>query len=665
MPNRPPRPDSTPEAATPRPFRLLRYFSVAGGVLLLLAALPLAWLYHRSEVAEQTHLAGLRNQMLATTYANALLPEFGGYLLSADLSAEERRADPRRTALGARIAQLARGGAVTKIKVYNLAGRALYSSAADEIGDDASGNPGFLEARAGRQVNELVRRGQRSSTEDEIATRDQVSSYLPVRPPAGPVVAVFELYSDVTDNLAAIEDVTGRVLVTLLGVLFTLYLFLLSIVARADRVIRRQVRALEDSATRLRGQTFELELEVEERSAIEAALRASEQSAAAANRAKSEFLSSMSHELRTPMNAILGFAQLLQTEPQTPLSEHQQRFVGQILKAGAHLLELIDQVLDLARIEAGKLTLSLEPVRLAALLDEVLPLVQHLATGKGIATLEVEVGPTVVLADYGRLKQLLLNLLSNAIKYNRPGGQIGVRADAGASGRTRIAVTDTGPGIAPERQAELFQPFARLGAEDSGIEGTGIGLALSRRLAEAMDGSIGVTSTVGVGSTFWIELPAAAAPDTASTPDLGAAPRQPAAGAPGTAPPLRTILYVEDNPANVLLMEELVKRLPATRLITAHTAELGLALAARERPDLVLLDINLPGVDGFDALARLQADPATARLPVMALTAKAMPNAIERGLAAGFRAWHTKPIRIDALTRSIEEALEEAIHDRL
>ena len=651
-------------STAPRAFHLQRYFSVASGILMLVVALPLAWVYRDSEVREHTALAGVRNEMLAVTYANALWSEFGAFLLDPTLDAEQRRKHPRTLALDARIKELARGANVFKIEVYNPQGRSVYSSDLDEIGEDKRNNSGFQDAMRGRQVNELTPRGGLSETEGRIAQRDLVSSYIPVRAPGSKEVsAVFELYSDVTDTMNRISAVTWNLLASLIGVFLVLYLCLLSIVARADRVLKGQYHALKENEARLQAKTTELEREIEERREIERALRQSEEHAAAANRAKSDFLSSMSHELRTPMNAILGFTQLLRTEPGAALTATQERFVTQILKSGGHLLELIDQVLDLARIQAGKLALSLEAVRLASLLEEVLPMVEHLAKERNIGAPRVDVDDLHVQADHVRLKQLLLNLLSNAVKYNRQGGSITIRAGV-AGHAVRLAVSDTGMGIPEARLPELFQPFSRLDAA-GGIEGTGIGLAFCKYLVEAMGGSIGVESTVGVGSTFWITLPLVPAPTGQAAPFALAAS---APTAPGTAPasapaartpPQRTVLYIEDNPANVNLMEALVQRLEGVRLVTAHNAEFGLAVAVRDQPALIIMDINLPGMNGYAALTRLQADPATSAIPVIALTANAMPHAVERGLAAGFRGYYTKPIQIDVLSQAIATALDE------
>lgn len=384
-------------------------------------------------------------------------------------------------------------------------------------------------------------------------------------------------------------------------------------------------------------------------------MRAAMEEADKANRAKSEFLSSMSHELRTPLNAILGFGQLLQYNPKEPLTAMQESCVVHVLMGGEHLLKLINEILDLAKIEAGRVDMSIEDVSLASLFGEVRPLIEPLAAKAKIALeMPVPAADAMVRADYTRTKQALINLMSNAVKYNFEGGRIAVRAEQAADGLTRISVTDTGPGIPADRQAELFKPFNRLGAEVTEIEGTGIGLALTKKLVEMMEGRIGVESEIGVGSTFWFELPAAVGKVQASTP-AGAA----LVTRPKTLPDVQgTLLYVEDNPANLQLMEMVVARIPNLAMFSAHNAELGLSIAADRRPDVILMDINLPGMDGYAALKHLKAGAATKKIPVVALSANVTPHDIEKGEKAGFFRYLTKPIDIEKLLRAVGEAME-------
>lgn len=397
-----------------------------------------------------------------------------------------------------------------------------------------------------------------------------------------------------------------------------------------------------------------IHVDISARKAVEEELVRARQEAERANQAKSEFLSSMSHELRTPMNAILGFAQLLQADPALP--QEARADVDEILKAGQHLLQLINEVLGLSRIEAGRVDLSLEPVELRALTAEAVALVLPLAQARAITLEAVPADEEVVVrADRTRLKQIILNLLSNAIKYNRPQGRVQLLLEVGPQ-RVRLLVSDTGPGIPAERLGELFQPFNRLGAEASEVEGTGIGLVIARRLVEMMGGHIGVESVVGAGSTFWIELPRAdaAAVRAAATAAVAAPPPGVSAEA---AAPRHTVLYIEDNPANLRLMAQVLARRPGIELLTAHTASLGLELARTRRPDLIVLDISMPGLNGYQVLAMLREDPATRTIPVVALTANALPGDVQRGRAAGFDDYLTKPIDVPRLLQRIDELL--------
>lgn len=371
-----------------------------------------------------------------------------------------------------------------------------------------------------------------------------------------------------------------------------------------------------------------------------------------ANRAKSEFLSSMSHELRTPMNAILGFAQLMEYD--NNLSAGHQQGLHEIRKAGNHLLLLIDEILDLAKVESGHINLSLEPVDVLPLLDECLTMTQLMAHKRGLHISHTCPDGLYVTADRMRLKQILLNLISNAIKYNRDGGTVRIEIQPAHDSRVRIEVTDTGHGIPAERIQELFQPFKRLGAENSTIQGTGLGLAITRRITGLMGGSIGADSKTGVGSTFWIELPGAT-PLTAI--DIRAADAATAMPAENTRGIRRTVLYIEDNPVNLKLMTQILARRPHIDLLTAHAAAPGVELAEAHRPDLILLDINMPEIDGYQTLQLLQTHPRLAAIPVIAVSANAMAKDIARGEAAGFSDYVTKPIDIKQLLRIVDRYL--------
>jgi PAS domain S-box-containing protein len=392
------------------------------------------------------------------------------------------------------------------------------------------------------------------------------------------------------------------------------------------------------------------------RKLVESKLNEAMAAAEKANRAKTDFLSSMSHELRTPLNAILGFAQLMEsgTPPPTP---PQKRNLEQILKAGWYLLELINEVLDLALIESGKATVSYEPVSLAEVMLECRAMIEPQAHQRGIRMSFPQFeAHRFISADRTRVKQVLINLLFNAIKYNKPGGAVAVEFAPAAPGTIRISVRDTGAGLAPEQLAQLFEPFNRLGKEAGAEEGTGIGLVVTKRLVELMGGVIGVDSEPGVGSVFWIEMRLSSAPQL-HFPHAGQALARSALPA-GT--PLHTLLYVEDNPANLELVEQLVARRPDLRLLSAADGSLGIEFARAYQPDVILMDINLPGISGNEAMAILRADPQTAHIPVIALSANAVPHDIEKSLAAGFFSYLTKPIKVERFMDALDTALKSS-----
>jgi PAS domain S-box-containing protein len=394
------------------------------------------------------------------------------------------------------------------------------------------------------------------------------------------------------------------------------------------------------------------------RKQAEAELTNAKAAADKANQAKTDFLSNMSHELRSPLNAILGFAQLMESDT-TPQTATQKESTGQILQAGWYLLDLINEILDLALIESGKLLLSLEPLSLDDVMLECQTMIEPQAQKYGVTMTYCHLDqPCFVRADRTRVKQILINLFSNSIKYNHAGGSVVVECTVISPQRIRISVKDTGPGLSPEKLAQLFQPFNRLGQQAGGEEGTGIGLVMTKRLVELMGGVIGVESTVGVGSVFWVELIRAVDPQIVAGAVDEVAATGPAQAQNGVA--LRTLLYVEDNPANLKLVEQLIARRPNLRLLSAADATLGIALARAHQPEVILMDINLPGISGIKALKILREDPLTQHIPVVAISANAMPHDIQKGLNAGFFRYLTKPIKINSFMEALDVALEQS-----
>ena len=411
-----------------------------------------------------------------------------------------------------------------------------------------------------------------------------------------------------------------------------------------DNTVRKQV---EDERQRLDQVLREKNVDLEDAKAA----------AEKANLAKSEFLSSMSHDLRSPLNGILGFAQLMESDspPPTPV---QQESIAHILQAGWHLLKLIDEILDLAKIESGQVPLSPEPVSLAEVMLECLGMIEPQAQQRGIKVTSPRLDlPYFVSADRTRVKQVLTNLLSNAVKYNVTEGTVEVQCAESTPGRIRVSVRDTGVGLSPEHLAQLFQAFNRLGQETGGEEGTGIGLVVAKRLVELMGGAMGAESTVGGGSVFWFELTSAAQP---GLPIEGGEAVASAQAQVRRGARLRTLLYVEDNPANLQLVEQIIARRPDLRLLTAANGTSGIEIALASQPDAILMDINLPDISGFEALTILRSEPATAHIPVIAVTANAMPSAVKEGLKAGFIRYLTKPIKVNEFMDALDAVLESA-----
>jgi PAS domain S-box-containing protein len=379
-----------------------------------------------------------------------------------------------------------------------------------------------------------------------------------------------------------------------------------------------------------------------------------------ANNAKSEFLSSMSHELRTPLNAVMGFAQILRSDSKEPLSQRQLESIDIIINGGNLLLELINQVLELSKIEAGKLDLTIEPVMPGIVIEECLTIAQSMATPRSIEVINESVDKELpnIQVDLIRLKQVLLNLLSNAVKYNRDGGSVTVDAEPMPNRMLRVSVTDTGPGLTTKEQKRVFEPFDRLGKEATEIQGTGIGLAISKNLVKTLGGTIGIKSRTGQGSTFWIELPMSEIAGNESN-EREQFQQQPDLNQPlGVGTLRRRVLYIEDNPMNAQLMQTILEGMPDIELIIATNAEKGIDLVMKDAPDVILMDISLPGMDGIGATRVLKKSSKTSAIPIIAISAGAMPDDIDKAIKAGIYEYVTKPINIARFLQVLGRAIE-------
>jgi len=415
------------------------------------------------------------------------------------------------------------------------------------------------------------------------------------------------------------------------------------------------ISALRDKADDIIGYLL-IAADVSARKRVDDELRLAVAAANQASHAKSEFLSRMSHELRTPLNVILGFAQLVDAGA-PKLNAKRKRNMEQIQKAGWYLLDLINEILDLSAIESGQVALSMESVSLVGLMRECLAMIEPQAQLRGIGIgFDSPHSPFFVHADRTRLKQVMINLLNNAIKYNRPGGTVTVNTDQEANGMLRINVRDTGNGLRQDQIAQLFQPFNRLGKESSSEEGSGIGLVVTRSMMELMGGTVEVESSVGVGSNFWITLPVSLATTVADIKAKSEAVGDSYAPRGEGATPL-TLLYVEDNPANLEFMTQLIGQRADLHLLTAKDAASGIELARAQLPALILMDVDLPGINGLEAMTVLRADPGTMHIPIIAVSANAMPRDIQRGMDAGFFDYITKPIRVPAFMEQLNTAL--------
>lgn len=539
----------------------------------------------------------------------------------------------------ARVGQVAGKFNVVRIKVWRPDGSIVYSDDERLIGRTFPLTDELQDALKGELAKE-VSTLERAENAEERDYGKLLEVYVPVIPSgSGTVAGVYEVYQSFEPIQAKISKIRTTVWGGSLAVFSLLFASLFGVVRRASRQLALHA--------------LELEQRVAERTA---ALREAKADADRANQAKSEFLSRMSHELRTPLNAVLGFAQLLELEA---LNADQRENVQYILKGGRHLLGLINEVLDIARIEAGRLRVSLEPVLVGDVVRETLDLMRPVAAERHALLVE-EIGGLAaghVMADRQRLKQVLLNFVSNAIKYGGSDVRVTLSCRDLPDGQVRIGVSDTGPGIASDKLARLFTPFERLGSEHTSVEGTGLGLALSKGLTEAMGGVLGVESMVGRGSTFWVQLPAAATAVKTLESPVQIEPR--AAGLKPAAP-RRTVLYIEDNPPSFELIKQVLGQRPGVELLTSMQGSLGIELARRHRPDVILLDLHLPDIAGDEVLRRLREAPETRSIPVIMLSADATGGWGERLTQAGARAYVTKPLDVKPFLALLDQLLDGA-----
>ena len=521
------------------------------------------------------------------------------------------------------------GTDILKVKIFDRRGTIIFSSHAEETGVSNANNAYFLAAIEGRPQSQLTYRGRFDAFDGHVFDRDLISSYIPVRI-EGKTVGVVEVYADRTPAIAGARQAMREVSAIVVPVLALVFLTGIALLVRDIRQRSRR----EEELARL----------------VEHAKSASE--------AKSRFLAYMSHELRTPLNAILGYAQLLQMEGDPARSvlssgPARPRHVERIASAGWHLASMIDDLLDLGKIESGVIDVVRIPVKVGPILEECREQLTAAAVENSVR-IEVprfEEGAGWILGDPRRFRQVVLNLLGNAVKYNVPGGVVSVQVVQGGSSRVRIVVSDTGLGIPASEVPKLFQPFSRLHKGRTDIEGSGIGLALSRRLVDLMGGSIRVESREGLGTQFSVEFVAAEAPREPGLPgDVG-----PDAGRRRAGHRPRRILYVEDTAASFELVRAYLGRHAGIEVLRAADGETGVATALRERPEVILLDMNLPDMHGLEVKERLDRDARTAGIPVFALSADAFDDRISSALAAGFRGYLTKPLRLPDLLTAIED----------
>jgi signal transduction histidine kinase/ActR/RegA family two-component response regulator len=620
-------------------FRLLRFFSLLALPCIAAAAFALGALYRQAAERDLVRVGEYGNRAHAEIFANAIWPAYGTYLtrVAPALDAAALQARPETRTLHADLRALARATPVAKVKIFSPAGLTLFSSEAAQIGETKYSTAAIARARGGDVASQLSFRARFQAFDHQIENRNLLSSYVPIRSaPGGPVVAIFELYEDMTPVLDAIAGAQREVVSLSVAVMLALYVLLLLVVRHAERTIARQAA---------------------ERLAVQAELARARDAAEHASRAKSAFLANMSHEIRTPMHGILGMADLMHATTRDPV---QRGYVETIRRSGRGLLSLLNDVLDLSKIEAGKLDVEVQPFGPRALVDEVIDMMAARAGEKDLS-LAAEVDPAVpalVRGDPLRLRQVLANLVGNAVKFTERGA-VTVRVRA-REGHLRFEVQDTGVGLDTAQAARLFHPFEQADATTTRrFGGTGLGLAISRQLVELMAGTIGVDSSPGAGATFWFELPLVAATQPEAP---AAAPKSAPAPCPAPGATRPCILLAEDNALNRLFAETVLRSF-GVDVVVAEDGREAIERACARRFSLILMDCQMPRVDGYEATAairRHERETGAPRTPIVALTANAMAQDRDRCLAAGMDGFLAKPFQSAELESTVDRWTRQA-----